>query len=950
MKKLQLLLITLLTVSVSEAWAEVSFKADTPYLMIQKRSSKYVNMNSLNTNATLSDSWSLIYFTESDGGYIVSDGTNKISAEGYHAFVRASLSTVWTISEVDGVVNGYKLYQNTSGNSGYFGSDEYNEGKPCFCDKAENHESTTFVIIEANVYVRLLELKTIPALYSSSDINQATTMIIGTALTTSQQESILETIYSSAEGKKFYAVNNNLRGNYMTVGESNVSLKTTSLTADAIMEVEYAGDGKYYLKGVTSNKYAGAPANPPLTYSTTAEATAFYIDNYAKTTDNMVYFAKTKTNSNDEALHYHNSYTTWVTNWKYSTDPSQWIITAISDEEYTALSSASEETLNYTLTDENGATYSGTITGTLGVNPSFTGCNGYTLSNPIWNISTKTFTADVTFPFKISSNSKTNYTYIGSYQSDNFYWYAASSSATVVNAQYQNAPTNQSGEIEKYEWAIIPSCTNGAFTFTIKNAKTGTYVTSTSTAKKHDTKVEASPTVSLSSTGTAFTYASNKQWCLPTTLDNDGSTPLYLSLNSSGTTSGLQYLGTWISHGGTKVSYYGPDDFTSLIADLTTTRNTASSYTVGNRIGEFVEASSGTMATALSNADGIINGTAYGTNRMITGYKTALETAISGLSLNMPESGPIFMRIRSSQGAKGYLTAANAGGRATFTSATDASTIYLWASDKKLIAYGNGLAYAEVYQPQADGADGKEFNIVSAVSGNFGQYSIYSTYSGSVGNVYLYSTGSGNADRNTYSDGFKQQNSFTLEAVDQLPVTISDAKYATLYSPVALEVPSGVTAYVASDRGTYLSLTAIEGSPAIIKANTGVILYADVNVATTYNFTITTGGTETSELTGTVATINRPDYSYVLSRGDNGLGFYAKGTSGSSKIPGFKAYYQGESGESGVKSFRFNDEDAIGSVLAEDMGRVECYDLSGRRVNAPVRGLYIVNGKKVLVK
>ena len=617
-----------------------------------------------------------------------------------------------------------------------------------------------------------------------------------------------------------------------------------------------------------------------------------------------------------------------------------------------ALSSASSETLNYTLTDENRATYSGTFTGTLGVNPSFTGSNGYTLSNPVWNISTKTFTANITFPFKISSNSKTNYTYIGSYQSKNLYWYAESSDATVVNAQYQNAPTNQSGEIEKYEWAIIPSCTNGAFTFTIKNAKTGTYVTSTSTAKKHDTKIEASPTVSLSSTGTAFTYASNNQWCLPTTLDNNGSTPLYLSLNSSGTTSGLQYLGTWISHSGTKVSYFEPDDFTSLIADLTTTRNTASSYTMGTRIGEFTETSGGTMATALSNADGIIDGSAYGTAATITSYKTALETAITGLNLNMPTSGPIFMRIRSSQGAKGYLTAANASGRATFTQATDASTIYLWGEDKKLVAYGNGLAYAEVYQPQADGANGKEFSIVAAVSGNFGQYSIYSTYSGSVGNVYLYSTGSGNADRNTASDNFKQQNSFTIEAVDNLPITFK-GQFASFFSPVDLTLPVDVKAYkgTLTNNNTILTLTKVDYVP----ANTGVILeYEGFSAETTLDFPIlsTSNPIEGTSLSGTTAARSVSENSTTLVLGKNGENWGIYKYSGTT-LGGFKAYMEmPATPATPVKgfTFTFGDADAIANVLNGDENVNEVYDLSGRRVNAPARGLYIVNGKKVVIK
>lgn len=943
MRKLLLLIVALLTLGVSGAWATVSFKADTPYLMIQRQSGKYVNMNALNTNATLSDAWSLIYFTESGGGYVVSDGTNKISAEEWHAYVRANQSNVWTISEVEGVANGYKLYQETSEYPGYFGSDEYNEGKPCFCDKAENHASTTFIIIEANVYVKLLELKTIPALYSSSGINQATTMIIGTALTTSQQESILETIYSSAEGKKFYAVNNNLRGNYMTVGEDNVSLKTTSLTADAIMEVEYAGDGKYYLKGVTSGKYAGAPANPPLTYSSTDDATAFYIGNYAKTTDNKVYFAKTTTNSNDEALHYNNTYTTWVTNWKYSTDPSQWIITAISDDDYETLSSASSETLNYTLTDANGATYSGTITGTLGVNPSFTGCTGYTLSNPTWNISSKTFTANITFPFKVSSNSVNNYTYMSSFNTNKtLCWYAIGDD---IGIHYNHAPTNEN----IWQWQIIPDeCTTGAFSFKIKNAN-GKYISIVTDAQSSSHNIDGigntfdTGNVQLKATGTSLTYNNNK-WCTPSsnyclsTFASDRDIDQYLGL-----------YGVNASHNGNKTYTIDVDDFASLISSLETTRNTANTYTIGTRIGEFTEASSGALATALSNADGIINGTVYGTAATITSYKTALETAISGLSLNMPTSGPIFMRIRSSQGAKGYLTAANAGGRATFTQATDASTIYLWGEDKKLVAYGNGLAYAEVYQPQADGANGKVFSVVPAVSGNFGQYSIYSTYSGSVGNVYLYSTGSGNADRNTASDNFKQQNSFTIEAVDELPITFK-GQFASFFSPVDLTLADGVKAYTGTltNNNTILTLTEVDYVP----ANTGVILeYEGFSSETTLNFPILSTVTpiDDTSLTGSTAAQNvAADSKLVLGKNDEGKwGIYKySGTT----LGGFKAYM--DMPETPVKgfAFTFGDADAIANVLNGEQNTNEVYDLSGRQVSKPTRGLYIVNGKKVVVK
>ena len=47
--------------------------------------------------------------------------------------------------------------------------------------------------------------------------------------------------------------------------------------------------------------------------------------------------------------------------------------------------------------------------------------------------------------------------------------------------------------------------------------------------------------------------------------------------------------------------------------------------------------------------------------------------------------------------------------------------------------------------------------------------------------------------------------------------------------------------------------------------------------------------------------------------------------------------------------FTFEDATAIVGVESETVNG-EVYDIAGRKVSAPVRGLYIANGKKVLVK
>ena len=328
----------------------------------------------------------------------------------------------------------------------------------------------------------------------------------------------------------------------------------------------------------------------------------------------------------------------------------------------------------------------------------------------------------------------------------------------------------------------------------------------------------------------------------------------------------------------------------------------------------------------------------------ISTANTQVQAYISAMNLNMPATNT-FLRIRSSQGGNACLKAADASTRMTFTTTEDKETIFLYSSDNKLISYSKGLAVNDVREMGSVGGEASIFSVVAAVSGNVGQYSLGAMFEGNIN--YLYSTGAdgSDADRNTLVEGFKQNNSFTLETVSTLPVTITAAGYATLYAPVALTIPDGVTAYVATDKGDYLTLTAIDGG--IIPANTGVILAGE---ADTYNFVITTddGSAGSNALTGTVAAIARPDGSYILSNGTSGVGFYKDGAT---TIPGFKAYLPAASPGNGVKTFRFNEETAIEALeSAKEAGSAKIYNLAGQRVTKAKKGIYSVGGRKVVIK
>jgi hypothetical protein len=313
---------------------------------------------------------------------------------------------------------------------------------------------------------------------------------------------------------------------------------------------------------------------------------------------------------------------------------------------------------------------------------------------------------------------------------------------------------------------------------------------------------------------------------------------------------------------------------------------------------------------------------------------------IAGTTLNT--NVPVgFYRIQGQTSSK-YLAAGLAtNNKFNMTTATDATTIFYF-DGSKLVNFGSGMANGMNKDAWAWVVGSNASDVTFHDGKTNGGYGIKSA------TAFFYDNGdnTSSADRGTGADmstGNIRYRNWYLTEVTTLPVTISAALYATLYAPVALTIPSGVKAYVAADNGEYLTLTEVETT---IPANTGVILEGSEG---TYDFDITTGVPAVSNaLTGTVAAIARPADSYILSNGTSGVGFYKDGAT---TIPGFKAYLA--SGVGDVKEFRFDNETGIRSIDNEKMRNGEnemIFNLAGQRVAKAQKGLYIVNGKKLLVK
>ena len=203
---------------------------------------------------------------------------------------------------------------------------------------------------------------------------------------------------------------------------------------------------------------------------------------------------------------------------------------------------------------------------------------------------------------------------------------------------------------------------------------------------------------------------------------------------------------------------------------------------------------------------------------------------------------------------------------------------------------------------------------------------------------------------------------FNVESVSALPVTISGAKYASFYAPVPVKIPAGVTAYYIEDSGaheSYVVLTEITAGN-VIPANFGVILSGN---AGTYNFEISgvaTASVGSNLLEGTVEATRIYSDDYVLNIMNGEVGLYLTSeyevtkyqyfTNGSHKAYLPAAAVASVAANSIGFTFDFSGTTGIDAVEGENNGEVVIYDLSGRRVENPTRGIYIVNGKRVFIK
>ena len=180
------------------------------------------------------------------------------------------------------------------------------------------------------------------------------------------------------------------------------------------------------------------------------------------------------------------------------------------------------------------------------------------------------------------------------------------------------------------------------------------------------------------------------------------------------------------------------------------------------------------------------------------------------------------------------------------------------------------------------------------------------------------------------------------------------AYWSTFYSSIAnYQAPEGTKVYKVNDDGIFITTTEIEDR--IVTKGQGVVLKS----LTSGNIVMTKVASGSSDdysgnsLTGTGVAITNPGNAYGLNyKPSSGVGFYKLSSTGT--IGANKAYLVSDN--AAARAFFAFDTDAttgidkVNALDSEKKVKVKAFDLQGRRVAKPAKGLYIVNGKKVIMK
>ncbi len=188
-----------------------------------------------------------------------------------------------------------------------------------------------------------------------------------------------------------------------------------------------------------------------------------------------------------------------------------------------------------------------------------------------------------------------------------------------------------------------------------------------------------------------------------------------------------------------------------------------------------------------------------------------------------------------------------------------------------------------------------------------------------------------------------------IKTIADQTVSVTAAGYATYVSDNDLDYSnvSGLTAYKATVEDETVTFTKVATVPAgegvLLKGNAG-----DFNVPVTAGVTAWAAA-DNAFVRGTGATVaSETDgkYNYILNKVGDVVGFYK---AAGQTVATNRAYLQSTASAARL-GFKFDGEATGIKSINVNAENSDIYNLNGMRVEKPTKGLYIMNGKKVVVK
>ena len=186
---------------------------------------------------------------------------------------------------------------------------------------------------------------------------------------------------------------------------------------------------------------------------------------------------------------------------------------------------------------------------------------------------------------------------------------------------------------------------------------------------------------------------------------------------------------------------------------------------------------------------------------------------------------------------------------------------------------------------------------------------------------------------------------------DAAPAYVAASGYSTLATTCGLDfanaTPAGLEAYVVSEvTASSVTLNAINEAP----ASTGVILKGDASTVYTIPVKTDAAAVGTNYLHAAETAYScTADEVYILQSGKFHL------VNAASTVPAGKAYLLASDVPASARelSFLFDSGTTGVNAISDEklvIGNSQFFDLQGRKIVNPTKGLYIVNGKKVVIK